>query len=139
MPWVSVQMIRDFAQGRYTLGLLGADASACVPKLPSFWENQDPLSGIAYPFLRRGGEWMDDEGAPMATLERRWDAALSALRSAELEHAVGSLSAEDYRWLRRQCLREAAAAMRAMQIDPEQEEAMLARLEAEGRRGREGG
>ena len=96
-----------------------------------------PAIAIAYPFLRRGGgEWQDDEGSTRATLERRWDAALSALRSAELEHAVGSLSPEDYRWLRRQCLREAAAAMRAMQLEPEQEEAMLARLEAEGRRGR---
>lgn len=99
-----------------------------------------PAIAIAYPFLRRGGasEWQDDEGSTRATLERRWDAALAALRSAELEHAVGSLSAEDYRWLRRQCLREAAAAMRAMQLEPEQEEAMLARLEAEGRRGRDG-
>lgn len=97
-----------------------------------------PAITIAYPFLRRGAsEWQDDEGSTRATLERRWDAALAALRSAELEHAVGSLSAEDYRWLRRQCLREAAAAMRAMQLEPEQEEAMLARLEAEGRRGRE--
>lgn len=96
-----------------------------------------PAIAIAYPFLRRGGgEWQDDEGAPMAELERRWDEALAGLRSAELEHAVGSLADADYRWLRRQCMREAAAAMRAMQLEPEQEEAMLARLEAEGRRGR---
>ena len=94
-----------------------------------------PALAIAYPFLRPGAsEWQDDEGSTQSALERRWDAALSALRSAELEHAVGSLADADYRLLRRQCLREAAAAMRAMQLEPEQEEAMLARLGVEGRR-----
>ena len=98
-----------------------------------------PALAIAYPFLRPGAaEWQDDEGSTQAALERRWDAALSALRSAQLEHAVGSLADNDYRWLRRQCLREAASAMRAMQLEPEQEEAMLARMGVEGR-GREGG
>ena len=95
-----------------------------------------PALAIAYPFLRPGAsEWRDDEGSTQAALERRWDAALSALRSAQLEHAVGSLSPADYRRLRRQCLRDASAAMRAMQLEPEQEEAMLARLGAEGREG----
>ena len=97
-----------------------------------------PALAIAYPFLRRGpgAEWQDDEGSTQAALERRWDAALTTLRSAQLDHAVGNLTPADYRHLRRQCLRAAAAAMRAMRLEPDQEEAMLARLEAEGRRGR---
>ena len=60
-----------------------------------------PAIAIAYPFLRRGGEWQDDEGAPMAELERRWDDALAGLRNAELEHAVGSLAAGRRWWRRR--------------------------------------
>lgn len=140
MPWVSMQMIRDFAQARYTSALLGLPQAAVSNSLPAFWEKQDLLFGIASPFLRRGGgsERQDDEGAPLAALERRWDAAFAGLGNAELEHAGGSLADEDYRWLRRRCLREVAT-MRAMQIEIEQEEAMLARLEAEGRWGREGG
>ena len=98
-----------------------------------------PALAIAYPFLRPGAsEWQDDEGSTQAALERRWDTALTTLRSAQLDHAVGNLTPADYRLLRRQCLRAAAAAMRAMRLEPDQEEAMLARLGAEGRRGREG-
>ena len=53
-----------------------------------------PALIIAYPFLRRGesSEWLDDESSPMATLQRRWEAALAGIRSAELEHAIGNLS-----------------------------------------------
>ena len=100
-----------------------------------------PALAIAYPFLRPGpsAEWQDDEGSTtQAALERRWDTALSTLRAAHLDHAIGNLTPADYRRLRRQCLRDAAAAMRAMHLEPEQEDAMLARLEAEGRRGRDG-
>ena len=78
-----------------------------------------PAIIIAYPFLRRGesSEWLDDESSPLATLQRRWEAALDGIRSAELEHAIGNLSEEDYRWLRRQYMREAAVVMRAMELE----------------------
>ena len=99
-----------------------------------------PALAIAYPFLRpSASEWQDDEGSTtQAALERRWDTALTTLRAAHLDHAIGNLTPADYRHLRRQSLRHAAAAMRAMRLEPDQEEAMLARLEAEARRGREG-
>ena len=97
-----------------------------------------PALVIAYPFLRRSNsEWQDDESAPMATLERRWDAALAGIRSAELEYAVGNLAEEDYRWLRRQYMREAAQVIRAMELEHDQEDAMLAQIEAEARGVRE--
>lgn len=95
-----------------------------------------PAVIIAYPFLRRGesSEWLDDESSPMATLQRRWDAALDGIRSAELEHAIGNLSDEDYRWLRRQYMREAAVVMRAMELEQEEEEALLTQIEVESKR-----
>jgi len=98
-----------------------------------------PALIIAYPFLRRGesSEWLDDESSPMATLQRRWEAALDGVRSAELEHAIGNLSEEDYRWLRRQYMREAAVVMRAMELEQEEEETLLTRIEVESRRVRE--
>lgn len=97
-----------------------------------------PAAVIAYPFLRGGGrEWLDDESSAAATLQRRWDAALDGIRSAELERAVGNLADADYRWLRRQYMREAAVVMRAMDLEREQEEAMLSAMDAEARRVRE--
>ena len=98
-----------------------------------------PAVIIAYPFLRRGEsrEWLDDESSPMATLQRRWEAALDGIRSAELEHAIGNLADEDYRWLRRQYMREAAVVMRAMELEHEQEEALLSQIEVESSRVRE--
>ena len=92
-----------------------------------------PAVIIVYPFLRRGesSEWLDDESSPMATLQRRWEAALDGIKSAELEYAIGNLSEEDYRWLRRQYMREAAVVMRSMELEHEEEEALLTRIEAE--------
>ncbi len=98
-----------------------------------------PAIVIVYPFLRRGesDEWLDDESSPMATLQRRWEAALDGIRSAELEHAIGNLSEENYRWLRRQYMREAAVVMRAMELENEEEDALLVQIEVESRRVRE--
>ena len=98
-----------------------------------------PAVIIAYPFLRRGesSEWLDDESSPAATLQRRWEAALDGIRSAELEHAIGNLSEEDYRWLRRQYMREAALVMRSMELEQEEEEALLTQIEVESKRVRE--
>ena len=98
-----------------------------------------PAVIIAYPFLRRGesAEWLDDESSPMATLRRRWEAALDGIRSAELEYAIGSLAEEDYRWLRRQYMREVAIVLRAMELEQEEEEALLTQIETESRRVRE--
>ncbi len=90
-----------------------------------------PAFAVLYPFVMRGSghEWKEDEGAPIAELERRWDAALAGLKSAELELSIGNLDDEDYLWLRRQYMREAAMVMRAMELEEDQEEELLARVE----------
>lgn len=92
-----------------------------------------PIAAILYPFLKSeiGNEWLDDESSPQMELERRWDAALSGLRSAELEYSIGNLDEEDYQWLRQQYMREAAGVMRAMELEEEQEEELLTGIEKE--------
>lgn len=98
-----------------------------------------PAVAIAYPFLRRSApaEWLDDESAPMAALQRRWDAALDGIKSAELEFAIGNLDEADYQWLRRQYMREAALVMRAMDLEDEQEQALLQTIETEAQQVRQ--
>ena len=90
-----------------------------------------PAVAVLYPFVMRGRshEWMEDEGDPMAELERRWDAALAGLKNAELEFSIGNLDNEDYLWLRKQYMRDAAMVMRAMELEEDQEEELLAQVE----------
>ncbi len=90
-----------------------------------------PAVAVLYPFVMRGRshEWLEDEGDPMAELERRWEAALAGLKNAELEFSIGNLDNEDYVWLRRQYMRDAAMVMRAMELEEDQEEELLAKVE----------
>lgn len=101
-----------------------------------------PAAAVLYPFIRvmRGNaaeEWLDDEGSPMADLERRWESAISGVKSAELEFSIGNLEEGDYRWLRREYMREAAMVMRAMDLEEEQETELLAAIEQEIKQVRE--
>jgi LmbE family N-acetylglucosaminyl deacetylase len=98
-----------------------------------------PLAAILYPFLRRRG--LHDvltEAEPGEELDRRWDAALAGLRSAELEHAIGTLGEEDYQVLRDQYMTEAALVLRSLEMEAGREAELLARVEEEIRRVREG-
>lgn len=90
-----------------------------------------PAVAVLYPFIMRGRghDWLEDEGGPIAELERRWDVALAGLRTAELEFSIGNLDKEDYLWLRQQYMREAAMVMRGMELEEEQEDELLARVE----------
>ena len=90
-----------------------------------------PAVAVLCPFVMRGRshEWLEDEGAPIAELERRWDAALAGLKNAELEFSIGNLENQDYLWIRQQYMREAAMVMRGMELEEDQEEELLARVE----------
>ena len=92
-----------------------------------------PAIAVLYPVLRGPGSNTpeEDEGTPQAELARRWDAALAGLRTTELEHAVGNLPDEDYRWLREQYMTEAALVMKALELEESQERALLSRIEHE--------
>ena len=86
-----------------------------------------PAIAILWPFVAGTGrdEFEADESAPGADLMRRWDAAVAGLRSAELEHAIGNLAADDYRLVRRQLMTEAAVVLKTMELEEAEEERML--------------
>ena len=94
-----------------------------------------PAFAVLYPFLRRRSvsRGMVDEGSTEAELARRWDAALSGLKSAELEYAIGNLAETDYRSLREQYMTEAALVMKAMDLEQEQERDLLSSVRREVR------
>ncbi|MBM3948357.1 MAG: hypothetical protein FJ312_03790 [SAR202 cluster bacterium] len=99
-----------------------------------------PAVVILYPFLRRKGkvgESAEDESSAHAELARRWDAALSSLKSAELERSVGNLTEDDYQWLRGQYMAEAVQVMKAMELEEQQEQELLATIDLEVKRIRE--
>ena len=92
-----------------------------------------PAAIVLYPLARRLGsdEFDDDESSVTAELTRRWESALAGLKAAELELSIGNLSDEDYRWLREQYTTEAALVMKAMDLEDQQQEELLARMKAE--------
>ena len=98
-----------------------------------------PAAAILYPLLRGLGkdEFAEDEGSRAAELARRWESALEGLRNAELESAIGNLDEEDYRWLRRQYMVEAALVLKDLDLESKQEREFLAQVEREVRRVRE--
>ena len=94
-----------------------------------------PAAAILYPFYRGSATLpeAEDESSDYSVLRRQWDAAVSGLRNAELEQAIGNLNEDDYRWLRDHYLKEAAQVMRAMELEEQQEEQMLSSIEREVR------
>ena len=94
-----------------------------------------PALFILWPFVvgLRRDEFDYDEGAPQADLMRRWDAAVSGLASAELDHGLGNMTDSDYTTLRRQMMSEAASVMRDMELTADEEDRMLSALREEVR------
>ncbi len=92
-----------------------------------------PAVAVLYPFLRRRSvsPAVVDEGSTEAELARRWDAALSGLKSTELEYAIGNLDQRDYKSLREQYMTEAALVMKAMDLELEQERDLLSSVRRE--------
>ena len=90
-----------------------------------------PAVAILYPFFRRSVEETEDEGSARAELSRLWDAAVIGLKNAELEHAVGNLTEQDYKWLKDGYMTEAALVMKAMGLEAEQEHDLAKALESE--------
>ena len=97
-----------------------------------------PATAILYPFLRRlrRDELLVDESSTQSYLMRRWDAALAGLKNTELEWAIGNLSEDDYIWLRRQYVTEAAIVMKTMELEEEEEEELLTTIKREVRQAR---
>ena len=94
-----------------------------------------PALFILWPFVvgLRRDEFDYDEGAPQADLMRRWDAAVSGLASAELDHGLGNMTDSDYSTLRGRMMSEAASVMRDMELTADEEDRMLSALREEVR------
>ncbi|MDA1190002.1 MAG: hypothetical protein O2854_10080 [Chloroflexi bacterium] len=92
-----------------------------------------PGAIVLYPFFRgkRTDDFVEDESSAQAELSRRWTSALSGIKSAELEWAIGNLSQEDYNWLRKQYMTEAAQVMKAMELEEQQEQELLDTIKLE--------
>ena len=92
-----------------------------------------PTIAILWPFVVgvRRDEFAEDESAPIADLMRRWDAAVAGLKSSELDHAIGNLTDQDYRTIRRQLMTEAAVVLKTMELEEAEEEQMLTAVQAE--------
>jgi hypothetical protein len=93
-----------------------------------------PAVAILYPFLRRPGQVLpleEDESSAYAELSRRWEAVVAGLKNTELEHAIGNLADEDYRWLTEQYTADAAVVMKALDLEEHQEREFQSALEAE--------
>ena len=94
-----------------------------------------PAAFIMWPFVvgLRRDEFDYDEGAPQADLMRRWDAAVSGLANAELDHGLGNMTDSDYSTVRGQMMTEAASVMREMELSADEEDRMLSALREEVR------
>ena len=94
-----------------------------------------PAAAILYPFVFRRGisTVFRDETSTYSELTRRWEAAIAGLKNTELEHAIGNLTQEDYHDLREQYMLEAANIMKAMELEDQQEEELLANVAMEVR------
>ena len=99
-----------------------------------------PAIAVLYPFIRRPGvvTLFEDESSARSELLRRWDSAVAGIRATELDRAVGNLVEDDYRSLREEYMTEAALAMKAMDLEEQQEQDLLAGIEMEVRRVRRG-
>ena len=98
-----------------------------------------PAAAILYPFVFKKGisTVFRDETSTYSELTRRWEAAIAGLKNTELEHAIGNLTEDDYGDLREQYMLEAANIMKAMELEDQQEEELLANVASEVRAVRE--
>lgn len=98
-----------------------------------------PAAAILYPFLRNPdtASVLADESSTQSELARRWEVAVAGLKNTELERAIGNLADEDYRLLREQYMTDAALVMKAMELEEQQEQELLAGIEHEVQRVRQ--
>ena len=98
-----------------------------------------PAAAVLYPFLRKPdpASIFEDEGSTYAELSRRWDAAVAGLRNTELDQAIGNLDEPDYLWLREQYMTDAALVIKAMELEDQQVQELLATVEEEVKRVRQ--
>lgn len=87
-----------------------------------------PIVAVLYPLLRRAGSRADswiDESSLTLELERRWEAAMEGLQSAEFERAIGNLDDDDFQWLREVHVTEAILVLKAVDMSGHDERLIM--------------
>jgi hypothetical protein len=87
-----------------------------------------PIVAVLYPFFKRFGSRADswiDESSLTLELERRWEAAMEGLQSAEFERAIGNLDHDDFEWLREVHVTEAVLVLKAVDVSEHDERLIM--------------
>ncbi len=87
-----------------------------------------PIVAVLYPFFKRSGSRADswiDESSLTLELERRWEAAMEGLQSAEFERAIGNLDHDDFEWLREVHVTEAVLVLKAVDVSEHDERLIM--------------
>lgn len=92
-----------------------------------------PTIAILYPFVRhhRVPAPTNDIDTPRLDLERKWESAISNLRTTELEYTVGNLSYGDYHQLQERYMSDAAQVMKDLQLEQREEKELLDWIDSE--------
>ena len=95
-----------------------------------------PAVAILYPFVRmsQADTLVDEESPTYPELLRRWEAAVDGLDNAEQDRAIGNLAEDDYRRVREEYMTEAALAMKALDLEEQRQQELLAAMPDEVRR-----
>lgn len=88
---------------------------------------------IILPFLRPRNLYLelDEEGSFEADLGYRWEGLVTSLRDVEAERGFGTLSDDDYQWLRERYMAEAVTLLKSAEIAEQEQAALWESIEAE--------
>jgi len=99
-----------------------------------------PAVAVLYPFVRKSstGYLSEELVSPRSELHRRWEETLSELRSVDMDRDLGNITEADYRLLREAYLADAARLMKALEVEEQREQGIMAEIESYIRQARTG-
>ena len=88
---------------------------------------------IILPFLRPRNLYLEleEEVSFEADLGYRWEGLVTSLRDVEAERGFGTLSDDDYQWLRERYMAEAVILLKSAEIAEQEQAALWESIEAE--------
>lgn len=88
---------------------------------------------IILPFLGARNLYMelDEEGSIQADLGYRWEGLVTSLQDVEADRSFGTLSNDDYQWLKQRYMAEAVTLLKAAEIEQQEQSSWWESIEAE--------
>ena len=88
---------------------------------------------IILPFFRSRNLYLElnEEGSFGADLKYRWEGLVTSLRDVETERGFGTLSDDDYQWLKERYMAEAVSLLRSADIEEQEQAVLWESIEAE--------